>query len=67
VEIDPASAMGAMMAELRGAIDGEDLAGRRIDAQPDMRCAPASSAAIWMACASTCTHSFPFKITFGWP
>jgi len=36
VKIDPASDVGAMMAELRGAIDHADLAGKGIEAQPDI-------------------------------
>src|SRR5438105_2176487 len=36
VEIDPASDVGAMIAELRGAIDRADLAGKGIEAQPDI-------------------------------
>jgi hypothetical protein len=36
VEIDPASEVGAMMAELRRRIDPVDLAGKRIAAQPDI-------------------------------
>ena len=36
VEIDPASEVGAMMAELRRRIDPADLAGKGIEAQPDI-------------------------------
>jgi len=65
VEIDPASDVGAMMAELRGIIDPADLAGKGIEAQPNITVRSGIVGSDLDGLRHYLRSLVPFEITFG--
>lgn len=65
VEIDPTSDVGTMMAELRGAIDRADLAGKGIEAQQDITVRSGIVGNDLDGLRLYLRSLDPFKITFG--
>jgi hypothetical protein len=65
VEIDPASEVGAMMAELRRRIDPADLAGKGIAAQPDITVRSGIVGSDLDGLRHYLRSLNPFEITFG--
>jgi hypothetical protein len=65
VEIDPASEAGAMMAELRRRIDPADLAGKGIEAQPDITVRSGIGGSDLDGLRHYLRSLNPFDITFG--